>query len=257
MAQDYFKMIDLDLPDEQLKDWIQYALGQRDSALAESEERAEFSPYELDVLRRAANAGSGTREVVAKARFYNGPCTWEDLKSWLLDECKEVREAIIWDIHTLGDLSCGGRLCRSDAKRCIDLIAEAAKAYPEDSTVPAITLNDLADESADWLDLTWDAANGLLELNDADVNSALIACYFEHIIPQWRPDDRHLANWMSGDDPWRQLILLMVVTWQGLDDGHLREITTALTRSKDSQIARQARGVLEGKIKYGDLRYES
>jgi hypothetical protein len=256
MPEELFDGIDLGLPDEQLAEWLTYVLDQRVEIDSDDNSTVTISLEEIEALQRLSReAGPKTRRVAASFLFSHGPCAWIDLEAWILDASKDVREDIIGDISTFGDHTVGGRLCSSDRKRCIDLIAKSCEIYPEESYLSLTELYFLAGKEPEWLELSWEAANRLLDIGNEELNTALTVCYFEHIIPDqnWGPDDRRVGRWLSGSDSARKQMLLQIAAYQGLDSGKMREIVEALTHAKDKQIASIAEGVLAGRVNYEDI----
>lgn len=177
----------------------------------------------------------------------HGPCTWEDLWTWLTDSSPEVRQAVSWKLDT--EYRRCGELCASDPARCIDIVGRAGGCTDDRGTGGA--LYDLSRKSPEWLELTWREADRLVDVGGQNLHSGLVVGYFEDVIPAWGPDDPHIRPWLDGDNVQRKCILLEVASWNGLDDGHLREIVQTLTHDSDDGVREWASNLLSGRTGRG------
>lgn len=255
-SRQLFDGIDLSLPDEQFAEWLEHVLDQRVEIDSDDNSIVTISADEIALLQKwSRDAGPKTRRVAVEFLVHYGPCGWDDVEAWVLDSDEAVRSCAMDDVHTFGELTVGGRLCRADKKRWIDLIASAAERYPEECFSAIDTLRWFAVDGDEWLEHTWNAANRLLDLNNVDLNTSLIVSYFEDVVWQlgWGPENSYLQPWIRGKDGWRQIILLRIATWLNLDEGRMREIVQALTQSKVKDVAILAQGVLDGRVGYADL----
>lgn len=247
-----FDRIDLTLPDEQLAERLKHVLEQRVEAADEETRAIPVSNEETELLLKwSREAGRKTRRVAVEFLVdYEGPCLWEDLETWAQDEDQDVRYPVVSGPMTDSIEA----MIVADKARWIGLLSQAAERYPDDYQ-PAFVLCDLAKQEPEWLELTWDAAESLLNIGDPELYTMLEVSYFEHVIPDLGlgPDDKHIRRWLSGSDGTRQRILLGIAAYWGLESGKMREIVEALTHTKDKQIASIAEGVLAGRVKYGDI----
>lgn len=251
-----FDGIDLSLPGEQLAEWLKYVLDQRVELDSEDNRIVTICSEEVEQLQKLSReAGPKTRCVVAEFLMYHGPCSWDDLEAWILDSCKDVRERVIGDIQTFGDHTVGGRLCSGDRKRCVDLIARSCEMNPGESDMLLTELCFFATGEPGWLELTWEAANRLLDIDNTELSTSLVVCYFEHVIPDlgWGPDDPHIRPWIEGEDHRRQIFLLKIAAWCRFEPECLRVIVKALTHSKVKEIRALARGLVGGHLSYSDM----
>lgn len=255
MPEELFDGIDLTLPDEQLSEWLSYVLEQRVELDSNENRMATIAEQEVALLRRwSREAGPKTRGVAVNFLFWNGPCDWEDLEAWMLDQDREIRGRVFGDLSTFGDSTVGGRLCCSDKVHSVAAIAASAERYTDDlQSISA--LFELTWLSSDWIDCTWKQADRLLDVDDIDLRTHLVVGYFEDVISEqgWGPDDSHIREWIDGSDGWRQLVLLKVAAWLRLDTEPLRAIAKALTHSRVKEIRPLARGLLGGHLTYGDI----
>jgi hypothetical protein len=246
-----FDGIDLTLPDEQFAEWLEFVLQQRVGVDEDGNQLATPSGQEIELLRTwAARGGPDTRRVAVRFLVDNGPCSWEDLETWSQDPDQDIRYPVV-----SGPIFDPVRqMLESDKPRWVRLLTEAAWRYPDDYQ-PAFVLRDLAAENPAALDLTWEAASSLWDVNDPELNTMLFVGYFEHVIPDLGlgPDDKHVEPWITGADQGRQRLLLQIATCWGLDAGRMREIVQALAGSKVKNTAELARGVLNGSVGYDDL----
>lgn len=245
-----FDGIDLSLPDEQLAEWLSFVLDRRSAVDDDDNQVVTLSGQETELLRKWSRAaGPKTRRVAVGFLVDFCPCSWDELETWARDDDQDVRHQVVY-----GGYGLAREQLRSDKARWICLLSEAAERYPDDYQ-PSFVLRDLASENLETLDLTWDAANRLLDTNDAELNTMLYVGYFEHVVPDMGmgPDDRHVEPWIRGSDEKRQRMLLRIAAYWGLDNGRMQEVVEALTRAKVRCVAGLARDVLDGRVGYADV----
>ncbi len=267
MPEQLFDGIDVTLPDEQLAEWLQWVLDKRVELAPDDETYIiNLSEAEVRMLREwSRTAGPKTREVVIEHLAHHGPCDWSDLEEWALDPATDVRNRLFSEITMFDTLYASGALCFADKERCVALLSSAAEKYPEDSLPSISAMCDLSQKGEEWLGPCWREADRLLDIDDEELNSHLVAAYFEDVVWFLRlgPDDQRVRSWIDGDDSWR---LLKIATWVGLDEGRLREIVEALIKVKtkvtylreggkeeDVLVADLAKGVLAGTVGYNDV----
>lgn len=181
----------------------------------------------------------------------NGPCTWDDLQTWTLDPVEEIRWQVLYAMGNDWDVA--GYLCSSDKTRAINILIEAATRYGDMQI--GITMRELSEKDAQWLEVTWKAADRLLQGATPQLVSALECGYFEHVIPDnnWGSEDPHIRPWVAHGGNWRKLMLLRIAAYQGMNEGRLRDIILSLARDKDQEIASLAQGMLDGRLSYADM----
>lgn len=200
-------------------------------------------PDELELLRQyAEDKDPYFRAPAVSELCASWPVSWEDLEKWALDTAELVRSNAIGEMES--DFRPAGELCRTDKARFVALLEEAIRRYGDYAAGNALYW--ISAEDDEMLELTWAAAERLLSPDDVDSNTVVNVCYLEHVITDknWGPDDPHIAPWIKGTDIVRKCMLLNVASWMGLGDGRLREITEALSRDADKDIAAGARELL-------------
>jgi hypothetical protein len=165
--------------------------------------------------------------------------TWEELEEWALDPDEKIRDWVLFR------LSFGGELIESDRSRFMDILVRVKETY-EASDV-GNTFWSLAHNSDDWLDLTWNAAGRLIDLEREQITGSLCAGYVENVLTYLKlgPDDPRVKSWVDGDKSERKFVLLGVVEWLGFGEGRLREITEALSHDTDAEVAEFAKELIE------------
>lgn len=181
----------------------------------------------------------------------NGPCTWDDLQAWTQDPDENIR----WQtFYSMGNkMDAAGYLCASDKPRCISILTNAATKYVDMQI--GITMRELVEWDDEWLDLTWQAADRLIDASKHELRTALECGYFEHIVSDsnWGPDDPHILAWIEGDNTKKKMILLRIATYWGVGAGRMRDIVETLSRSTDLEISSLACGILEGRLTHSDI----
>jgi len=180
----------------------------------------------------------------------NGPCNWDDIYSWALDPDEDIRWRILYSIGSTMDAA--GYLCSTDKARCTKILSEAAEKYMDMQV--GITMCELAKIDKEWLELTWQAADELIEHAGQQLRTTMVCGYLEHVVMDnnWGPEDPHIRRWIEGDNLEKKLILLKMATYLGLSTGRMWDIVKALSDG-DEKISPIAHGVLDGKISHSDI----
>ncbi len=247
----YFSTIDQSLPVrsfvQQIGYCLRYFLETAEFALAETGEHRQLADEDIAALRRWAQDSNREISLAAlQALIECGSYDWEELLQWACAEDEGVREIVMHYMESPFSHEPMSSLLESDPDRYLHLLFKAAETRADYSAGRLLT-----DLSADdqFLDRIWPEMVRLLDLNDIDLNTMLMAVYFEHVITKrnWGADDPHINPWLAGDYPLRQHILLGIASWMGLHEGKLKSIVQALTRAHDPEIAAIAREMLKGK----------
>jgi hypothetical protein len=177
------------------------------------------------------------RVAAIKALVTLGNVEWDDISHWAIDADKDVRITAI----DQADRTVESR------ERFIHLLLAVMECHTD--FYAGIELHMLIAHDDAMLERVWPELERLLVKNDPALNSLLLCCLFEHIIPQkgWGPDDPHIAHWITGDFHTRQAMLLAIAEREGIDAKRFREIVKALTRSSIPQVATEARAMLSKK----------
>lgn len=202
-------------------------------------------PDDIAVLQRwTQDAEPVIRQAAMQTLCRFGPLTWEELAQWTQDDDEDVAAAVIDCLQSIGFASQAAVLCQADKPRCVALLADAV--VRKSSYAAAMLLRQLADDD-EWLAFIWPAAEAILDACDPASYTAITVCFFEDVIPErnWDADDLHLRPWFTPQHTARQYALFKIAEYIGLDEGKLREIVAALTRSADREIARTARELLD------------
>lgn len=209
-------------------------------------ESPELSPEDETIVRSSlADQAADVRKEAASILGSLGPVTWEDLRAWLLDPSKDVRDTARMDAELPG---ASGRLCNTDRDRCAMLLADSWSAYPTDGGV-SVTLRMQGMHEEGWLEPTWRAAESLLDLGNEDIVSRLRCGYFEDMVKHFGmgPDDPHIRPWIEGSSRTRKDILLAIASWLQMRDDNLCAIVAALRDDPDAEVAQCAREMLAWK----------
>lgn len=215
----------------------------------------DLADEDLRLLRLyARDPSSQVRAVVVEHMAHYGPCTLDDLELWCQDPDELVRQSVLFLMTS--DLRAAGELCSKDRHRCVNILVAAMEHYVDYAAANA--MGELWEQDDEWLQLTWTAAESLLDLHNPGVTLMLTCCYYEHVIPnsRWGPDHPNLRRWVEGDDPDRKMALLKIANCWGLDEGHMRDIIEALVGDPDLRIAATAVGILDGSIAHNQLWFE-
>ncbi|MEN6520338.1 MAG: hypothetical protein ABFD46_04200 [Armatimonadota bacterium] len=158
---------------------------------------------------------------------------WESIERWALDPEKDVREEalshLMFSVHN-----------EETIEWYIWLLSEIIERYADGQAGIAMSL--LATQSEEWLNLTWQAAGELLDLDNKDVTMLLTCGYIEDVIRESRgPEDPRVAAWIKSGDKPKKNALLEVVDWLTDYDGHLGKIAAALVNDPDEEIAEKAK----------------
>jgi hypothetical protein len=207
-----------------------------------------------DIALAKENARHFDPRVRAKAIGFlakNGPCSWDDLRSWALDAEGEIRLQALYSIGS--GMDAASYLCESDKAKCSGILAAAAERYADLQV--GITMCKLAERDAEWLDLTWQIADQLVEHGSEDQRSAMMFGFLERLIPErdWGPDDTHIRSWILSGGVQKKLLLLKIAAFRGLETGRMKEIVEEIARDRDPYIGSLAQGVLEGRVTHSDI----
>ncbi|MEN6370503.1 MAG: hypothetical protein ABFD64_00665 [Armatimonadota bacterium] len=158
---------------------------------------------------------------------------WENIENWALDPEKDVREeALSHLMFTVHD--------EETIEWYVWLLSEIIANYADDQAVVALSW--IASQNGKWLDLTWQAADKLLDSDDEDVTDLITHGYFENVLRESRgPEDPQVAAWIKSGDKRRKNLLLDIVAWLPDYDGHLEKIAAAMINDPDEEIAKKAR----------------
>ncbi len=185
------------------------------------------------------------RYRVAWLLSYHGPLTWADIRKWLLDTDEGVRSCAVTSVRMTSMAI--GRLCAADKQRCVDLLVQSWRKYPNDRTDVEITMMAMHEDG--WLDSTWRAMDRLLNSHDPEMFSRLTCGYFEDIVEYFRmgPTDPHVKSWIEGRSRKRKCVLMEIARWLRMDEDFLVEIVRAIAADRDRITAAYGRRLLAWK----------
>lgn len=196
----------------------------------------DFLPAE-DVellLEHSKDADPRVRKTAVSVLLDGAELDWEAIEKWALDPEKDVREEVLSRLmfidHDEGTI-----------EWYIWLLSEVIERYADGQA--GIALSWLSTQSEKWLDLTWQAAGELLDLDNKEATSLITIGYLEsvlHFHDSRGPEDPHVAAWIKSDNKLRKKALLEVVDWlRGYDN--IKKIAAALADDPDPEIAERAR----------------
>lgn len=191
-----------------------------------------------------ADQSPKVREAVIDALVDLNAVTWEDLEVWLFDADEDVRGSARQAIR-------GPSREEADDERIVTLLERSFKAFPDDWG-PDVAMTMMACMSPGaFLELTWQAAERLLDYGNGKIALSLQCGYFESVIQQFNmgPDDRHIRPWVQGSDSKRKNLLLAVAGWLRLREENLVAIASALAGDADAEISDLARRMLAWRAK--------
>ena len=129
-----------------------------------------------DIVMAKENAKHFDPRVRAKGIGFlakNGPCSWDDLQNWVLDSEGEIRLQVLYSIGS--GMDAAGYLCESDKPKCANILATVADRYADMQV--GNTMRTLAERDAEWLNLTWQIADQLVENGSEEQRSAITFGY--------------------------------------------------------------------------------
>jgi len=197
-----FDWIDPHLPSakmaKQVRQSIQYALENSPDHL--------LTPQHIDQIRNLAETGQPVMRAEAVIGLLdNIEVSIADLEKWLNDPDKDVRESVLASDFFEEHL-------KADPEHFISLLLKSAERYADFQI--GFLFRELA-EKDDWLDHIWQAAETLIDQDNAELNTMLLVAFFEHVIEDesMMPTDPHLKRWLDGHDSKRQAMMLYLVDY--------------------------------------------
>lgn len=197
-----FDWIDLHLPPakkaEQVRQSIQYALeNARDHLL---------TPQQIDQIRNMAETGQPAMRAEAVIGLLdNIELSIADLEKWLNDPDEDVRESVLASDPFEEYL-------KADPERFFPLLLKTVEKYADFQI--GFLFRELA-EKDNWFDRIWQAAETLIDQDNAELNTMLLVAFFEHVIEEesMTPTDPHLQRWLDGNDSKRQAMMRYLVDY--------------------------------------------
>jgi hypothetical protein len=242
----YFESLKPGMPDKEKIASLKSAWESVLAAADRSGESISLSNEDLDLLRGYAkdrnravrNAALDILIEEIRSRCEDGPVTWEELESWMLDPEEDIRHEAMYAIGSRD--SEAYELCWTDRVRCARMIGTALERYIDYSADG--TLWALSRYNDEWFDVCWAEAGRLVDLNQPEITDMLSSGYIGDVIhlKNLGPDDPRIGSWIEGDRQGRKLAILRVARWLALDDGRFREIVEALAKDGDHEIAAKA-----------------
>jgi hypothetical protein len=209
----------------------------------ESAVEAGTAPYlaqdDLDLLRQfTKDSYPEVRAVAIEFLASHGPCSWLDLEVWAKDPDEVVRQNVLSRMDS--SFWAAGKLCAKDKEQCSDIIVSVIGTYVDYAA--ANLMDSLRTQGDEWLELTWMAAEDILDLKRPELTLLLTCCYLEKLLPEseWGPEDLHIREWIEGDDADRKIALLKIANYRGIDEGRMADVVDALQSDPNEQIAAMA-----------------
>ncbi len=203
------------------------------------DENAQMVEYAAELRTWLDDADPKVRVNAIRELVALGQVDWNDFAHWMMDEDKAVRDAAIDQ---------AGYCCSPvDRMRLAELLLAVIERYADFYAGNELEMLLHTDDTL--LDAVWVKLERLLGKNDPEINSLLLCCLFEHIIPRkgWGPDDPHIKSWITGTSHTRQAMLLAIANREGLQTKRFREIVQALAHSTIPAVANEAGAMLREK----------
>jgi hypothetical protein len=252
VAKRWLEPLDPELSGAEQAEILEAALDSRVKSAVEAGTSPDLAQDDLDLLSEyAKDQYPDVRAVAVDFLASHGPCSWEDVEAWAKDPDEVVRENVLDRMDN--SFWAAGKLCDKDKERCCDIVVSVIGTYVDYTA--ANLMESLRSQGDEWLELTWMAAEDILDLKRPELTLLLTCCYLEHVIPdsEWGPEDMHIREWIEGDDAGRKIILLKIANYRGVDEGRMADLVYALQSDPNEQIAATAEGILAGRIGVGTL----
>jgi len=248
----YLAPLDPELSGAEQSEVLEGMLDRRVQSAVEAGCAPDLVQEDVDLLRQfATDTSPDVRAVAVDFLASHGPCTWKDVEDWAQDPDEVVRQNVMSRMDN--KFWAAGRLCDKAKEQCSDILVLVIGRYVDYAA--ANLMDSLRKQGDEWLELTWLAAEEILDLKRPELTLLITCCYLERLIPEseWGPEDLHIREWIEGDDPDRKTTLLKIANYRGIEEGRMADIVDALQSDPNERIASMAQGILHGRIAVGEL----
>lgn len=207
--------------------------------------RPELSDGDVRLLRECLrDPWAEVRRTAIEISCEAGPVTWDDLENWVTDPDEGIREAAL--LATTCSFA-ARELCSSDQARYTELLRTAQEWNEQCLGMLSVLMWSEARDNDEALDLTWQAAGQLLDMEIESLTQAITCGYLEDVLVYGHItlEDPRLQAWIKGEGRERKLALLGVAQWFGLAKDWQRQITKMLTRDKNPEVRSAATSLLK------------